>query len=49
MNHEDEVLDVAFVPKSPWIVTTGYERTLRLWERNTGRLLPPPQPLGIMA
>lgn len=37
--HRDILFDAEFSPDGKWIATAGYDRVIRLWERNTGKLV----------
>ena len=37
--HSDVLYCAALHPKQPWVATAGYDRTIRLWDYNSGKLL----------
>jgi hypothetical protein len=37
--HSDVLYCAALHPKQPWVATAGYDRTIRLWDYNSGILL----------
>jgi WD40 repeat protein/tetratricopeptide (TPR) repeat protein len=43
--HEHEVLAAEFLVGEKYVATVGYDRTLRVWETVTGKMLAPPVPL----
>lgn len=42
MKHQDRVQDAAFMPHSNWIITSGRDFTVRVWEPDGGQPLGPP-------